>query len=699
MLVSMSSIKGGLSRLLLLSAFTVTAAQAQVAAPLPKPNVPLTLAGQVGSIAYQPDGALLLVGTFTSINGVPRDGLARLLPDGSLDAVWYPRVRWSNEGAPHADRRIYALPDGGVLVQGDLTHVNGQATLGCGAKLSADANPVAVLSWHANGLGCAAIHFAADDQGWFYYPWMGILRRGRADTGMVDENWLGMSSGLGTPFYDGAGGLIHPSGFSTSRVLVATGELDPNWQPAVGETSDVVGGVADPAAGFVYLMHVHGKLSKLALATGQSAEGWPKYTPVEPNTIALGADGELYLGGWGGVARISTQTGAVLAFWPSAGVTQGVRELVRRSDGSVAVAGNFARLGSSSVMGSALLAPAAPQPAALAVAERQGNAQLFARQPDGGIVVAGEFDRAGTAERQRLLRLEPDGSLDPDWAPRVEGWIRAIATDANGDVFVGGTLDSIGGHIAYGNLMKLTGSTGLVQPDYYPDTDTRSVSGLVVDGSSRVYLTGTYTDRLVRRLLPDGSFDPGWGTAGADVTGLSLQRVGNELYAAAEATLGLIQLRRVSMLTGAVAPDWTVDVEPQIPLFIAQADDGDLFIGGLFNEINGTPRNHLARVSSSAPAQLRAWDPSPDGFVRGLGRTSSGRLFVSGDFTRIGGKPRNGNAELAPTDGQVLDSWMAPIGGGGLLLTDERIYLTRSPRSLIAYPLDIGDTIFAAPFE
>lgn len=701
MFLPVSSVRCALSRLFLFAVCVATAAQAQVPAPLPKPNVALTLAGEVSSVAYQPDGALLLVGTFTSINGVPRDGLARLLPDGSLDPLWYPRARWSSSDTAYVERRVYALPDGGVLVQGDITHVNGQVTLGCGAKLSAGSNPILVPSWHVNAGGCATVDLSFDDQGWYYYSWLGAIRRGRADTGAIDETWVGRSAGLTAPIHDGRGGLIHPLTYAgLARVLIATGEADPNWQPPESETSGIVGGVVDSSAGFVYLIYVDGKVGKLALATGQSADGWPRYAPYGMTAIALGSDDDLYLGGWNGVVRLSATTGQVLADWRSDGVSRSVRVLERRADGRVAVGGNFARLGTSPVMGAALLTPAAPQPAALALAEREGVVLRLARQPDGGVIAAGAFDRANGNERLCLLRIEPNGSLDADWAPRAAGWIRAMATDANGDVYIGGSSLNIDGHVAYGKLAKISGSTGAVQTGYYPETGTNSVSGLVVDGSSRVYLAGDGTDRLVRRLLPDGSLDAGWGTAGAMVTGASLQRVGDELYVGVDGVeLGHFQLRRVSMLTGADDADWSVAVMPQTPVSIARADGGDLFIRGYFNEVNGVPRNYLARVSSTVPAQLRAWDPSPDGFVRGLGQTSSGRLFVSGDFTRIGGKPRNGNAELAPTDGQVLDSWMAPVGGGEQLLADDRIYFSQSPRGLIAYPLEIGDTIFAASFD
>src|ERR1700730_12927758 len=44
--------------------------------------------GQVGAIARQPDGKVVVGGTFDHVNGVPRHFLARLNADGSLDTAW-----------------------------------------------------------------------------------------------------------------------------------------------------------------------------------------------------------------------------------------------------------------------------------------------------------------------------------------------------------------------------------------------------------------------------------------------------------------------------------------------------------------------------------------------------------------------------------------------------------------------------------
>ncbi|TDR42034.1 beta-propeller uncharacterized protein DUF5122 [Tahibacter aquaticus] len=324
-----------------------------------------------------------------------------------------------------------------------------------------------------------------------------------------------------------------------------------------------------------------------------------------------------------------------------------------------------------------------------------GDISSIAYQPDGALIVAGNFDRAGGVDRRNLLRIQPDGSMDMAWAPRVDGWTYALAVGPDGGIYVGGYLESVNGVDVGNGLRKLDGAT---VTDYVADTDTSAVFGLYVDSSSRVHLTGYRVERPVRRLLPDGTMDWSWGTSMSSTTSAGLQRVGNDLYVNIRSD-GDFSPRRLSLLTGILDADWNVAMESFVALSIAPAADGDLFIGGYFDSVNGVPRRHLARVSSTTPVQVREWNPSPDNSVYGVGTTANGRLFVSGYFTQVGGKPRNGNAELAPSDGAALDSWIAPVGSMQQLLADDRIYFSTSPRGVIAYPLAVGDTIFASPFE
>lgn len=74
----------------------------------------------VRCLLLQADGRILIGGTFTTYNGVARSRLARLNPDGSLDASFDP-----GSGADDQVRAIAEAPDGRLYIGGDFEVYNG----------------------------------------------------------------------------------------------------------------------------------------------------------------------------------------------------------------------------------------------------------------------------------------------------------------------------------------------------------------------------------------------------------------------------------------------------------------------------------------------------------------------------------------------------------------------------------------------
>lgn len=693
-----------LSRSLMLLVLFAAVAEAQVPAALPKPNLVLTMAGEVSSMAQQPDGGLVIVGTFTSINGVPRDGLARLLPDGSLDTQWYPRVQWIDSVPTFSTRRVYTLPDGSVLVHGDANRIDGQLLLGCGAKLSASAPLVVSAVWHQNA--ACPFSLAFDGQGYFYRNTATGIRRGSVDTGALDPDWLGESwQGGEEIIYDGNGGLLRQeSGGRIVRVLTTSGAIDPNWNGPTNAIDGVREFVIDQARGALYIAYFLSPTRKYALATGQEIAGWTANAfPFGVRGIVVDDTGDVYLGGREAIAKLSGSSGALLQQWPANGVNRFVHDLLKLNDGRVLLGGSFARVGATRAFGLAVLPPGAAQPGALATAAQSGGSGPMARQPNGGLVVSGTFDSADGVERRRLLRIRPDGELDADWAPLVDDLITAVVADSQGDIYITGGFDTVDDTELDGGAAKLDAQTGAVEPGWNPWFSGYVPSGIVLDAADRVYISaGSTSDQLVYRILPDGSdIDATWTPPGIfGGTSLGLVRADDRLYVTIQDDQARVFVHRIALAGAALDPDWSLRLNSPVTA-IARADDGDLFIGGNFSSVDVFTRYGLARVSATAPVQVRDWDPAPNyGNVRGLARSASGRLFVSGGFTAIGGKSRNQVAELSPGSGAVLDDWVAPLGGYYVALADDRIYLGPSRTGgVIAYPLDIGDTIFATHFD
>lgn len=89
---------------------------------------------RVFCIAVQPDGKIVVGGRFTRIGNAPRSRIARLNADGTLEAGFNPGASNDNFAEVYA---LLVQPDGKILVGGDITTLGGQPRRSIG-RLNAD---------------------------------------------------------------------------------------------------------------------------------------------------------------------------------------------------------------------------------------------------------------------------------------------------------------------------------------------------------------------------------------------------------------------------------------------------------------------------------------------------------------------------------------------------------------------------------
>jgi uncharacterized delta-60 repeat protein len=79
--------------------------------------------GEIYKVLLQPDGKILVGGTFVSIGNLNRPLIARLLPNGTVDSEFNPRVSGGANNENEVDD-IVLQPDGKILFAGEFTVVN-----------------------------------------------------------------------------------------------------------------------------------------------------------------------------------------------------------------------------------------------------------------------------------------------------------------------------------------------------------------------------------------------------------------------------------------------------------------------------------------------------------------------------------------------------------------------------------------------
>ncbi|MBK8466695.1 MAG: hypothetical protein IPL32_12775 [Chloracidobacterium sp.] len=303
-----------------------------------------------------------------------------------------------------------------------------------------------------------------------------------------------------------------------------------------------------------------------------------------------------------------------------------------------------------------------------------GIVQIVVVQPDGKILIGGDFTMVKGISRNRIARLNPDGTVDTLFDPNASAFVGAIALQADGKILVGGSfngVNSIGGQTRnrIARLDAVTGQADLFNPNADAQVYTAAVQadGQILVGGDFGSIGGQTRSRIAR-LNPDGtadSFNP--AVSGFGVGVIVLQSDGKILVGGTFSSIGgqaRSHMARLDPTTG-LADSFNPNVSPGsfgVSAIAVQAD-GKVLAGGVFTNIGGQPRNHIARLDA-ATGLADSFNPNPNNIVSTIVVQPDGEVLVGGDFGSIGGQLRVGISRLDPSTG-LADSFN-PNGDGGI---------------------------------
>jgi hypothetical protein len=686
-----SSARGSLFWLLLL--LVLSPLQAQTL--LPNPNLALRTFGEVNALVRQPDGGVIIGGSFSSVDGVQRANLARLRADGSLDPDWMPVT----DGAVHA---LTVDGHGDVYAGGDFLQINGLPRMRL-AKLRGSGDGAPDPAWNpsanlrVNVLAFDPITGAVFAGGGFTQigglPRSQLAKLATDGAGQVDAAWNPVQFRIievlavvpGAIYVGGTG--MYSGGFSPALAKYATAGAGARVEGWVAASTNPYSLAANPVSGELYVGDFNGRIGRLSGETGALTGSWTVETLRPGRVTALLFDAGsriLYAGSTFRMARLS-DAGVVDTTW-SPTLSGPIRALVAGPTGAILAGGSFSQAGEATRLSLASFdASGSLQPSP--DVERAGYANVLARQPNGGVIVAGGFYKANGQTRRSLLRLASDGSLDPVWNPELDsGEVVTLAVDPNsGDVYAGGEFGLIGGQLR-SNLAKLSGSgEGAVDPLWNPSPNRR-VSAIVVDDAGAVFVGGSFRSLGERGNIGGehrdhlaklsgngtGAADPDWNPSpsgqvdalAVDGTGgLLVGGVFNQIDGQASANFARLSVDG----RGALDPMWVSSASSSVRGLTIDAAAGWVYVRGEFTTLGGVARAGLGRVSLQNGAVDEAWNPAPNNWVSGVELDAAGNVYAAGTFTEVGGLPRAYLARLAPSgSGGAEPRWNPRVSAPGL---------------------------------
>lgn len=401
------------------------------------------------------------------------------------------------------------------------------------------------------------------------------------------------------------------------------------------------------------------------------------------------------------------------SFNQARGVSAPVRAGFALSDG-VLIGGEFESFNSASRRSVARFTLAGQVDTSLQIG--QGFSQgiysaALAGDGSGDYYLGGNFTSYnGTANVNRIVRLNPDGTLDTgfDIGSGASAGLSAIpyamAAAADGDLYVGGFFGNYRG-TSFINYIARINSDGSLDTGF--DIGSGASAGfnnevralaLANDGSNDVYAGGVFTSynsvaniRRIVRLNSNGSIDAGFdiGTgagAGFDNWVYSIvpaEDASDDVYVGGWFTTynGSSNIRRIVRLNddGTIDPGFNVGAGATAAfnnavhvMALAKDGSGDLYVGGDFTSFNGTSNvNRVSRLNSDGSldtafnigsgatagfdATVRTLIPAVDG---------SGDIYVGGDFTSYSGTASINYLVRLNSDGSI-DATSSSLSGMG----------------------------------
>lgn len=307
-----------------------------------------------------------------------------------------------------------------------------------------------------------------------------------------------------------------------------------------------------------------------------------------------------------------------------------------------------------------------------------GPVLSLALQPDGRLVIGGDFSNASL--RARLARLNDDGSVDSSFVPLMNpnGAVNALEVRPGGEVVFAGEFTNINNTIPRNRIAAVNrhGRLDTALSVVPSGGSNPRIRAIVPDGNSMLVgghfssVNGSARPALARVLL-DGtvsnSFQP--VISGGGVESITVQKDGRILIAGTFVNVNGLARSGVARLF----PDGSLDtsfVDPALrrgnnitgeAYFLRRAENGQLLIGGRFDQAHGQPRNGLVRLNANGSldhgfvpsSALGTSDNDWSRYFRGAVEHPQGGYLISGHLHRPDSSPPEFNLVHIQNDGSL----------------------------------------------
>jgi uncharacterized delta-60 repeat protein len=587
----------------------------------------------VDKIVLQPDGKVLFAGDFLHYGDAIRGRIARANADGSLDSTFVP-----GEGANASISSLGLQADGKVVIVGQFTTYDG-VSRGHLARLNSNGSHDLTFD---PGTGTSGIAMDAT-----------VLADGKIlIVGSFSQYNGTPRAGVARVLTDGS---VDPT------FVPVTGSDFEAWTLALQPDGKILVGAMSFFSSAPNLLRLNADGSRDSGFNAISLRGVNAIVVQPDGGIVVGGPFGTYNGAPRSHVLRLTSTGAFDSTFNSGSPPDfQANTLVLLPDGRIVAGGRFMQVEGSARSALARLGTNGAVDATFAGDVRSpGTVEALIRQPDGKLLLGGEFDFINNVGRKRIARLTADGALDPTFTPAVTlangvlgavTGVSAFGVQPDGKILVGGFFDRINGVVR--NRIARLQVDGSVDSTFDPGVGANSgVSTIALQPDGKILLGGLLNSyagvargsiaRVDSTGALDLTFDPGAGANGT-VFSIALQPDGKALIGGWFSTYGGVTRKGVARILASGSLDLgfgaTNGSTISTQAFLT-APDGGIFVGG-------TSRVVRLNTDGSVDSGYDGANLADVGIIGAMLRQADGRLFVGQATNSSMNSPTVGIARL-----------------------------------------------------
>jgi uncharacterized delta-60 repeat protein len=578
----------------------------------------------VYSTAIQTDGKIIIVGDFTTYNGITINRIARLNIDGTLDDTFN-----SGSGSNNKINTVAIQTDGKIFIGGTFTSYNG-TTVNRIARLNIDGSLDNTFDT-SSGFNGTINKVAIQTNGKIYTGGSFTTYNGTTVNRIARLN---IDGSLDNTFNNGSG----------SNSTIETAAIQTDGKIIIGGGGFIT--YNGTTVNRIARLNIDGSLDN-TFNNGSVVNG-----PI--NSVSIQTDEKIIVGGAlsRGLSRLNNNGTIDTNFNIGTGANSEVLTSLIQPNGKILIAGQFSSYNNADYSGIVRINNDGSSDNTFFNNHYMDQIWSLAMQNDGKIIVGGFFTYySGNIIKRGIVRLNSDGSLDNTFNMNGTGLsninnnydgVTGLTIQNDGKIIIGGLFSSYNG-VSCNNIARLNSDGTL-------DLSFNSGNGIAIDGDPLYSIVKTIAIQNDGKIIIGGSFN-----------------TYNGIYCGGIARLNSDGTFDLSFNSGN-GIDWNGDISSSLVNTIAIQNDGKIIIVGQFYYFNGISCKSIARLNSDGTFDSlfnfnlnTAFDNYSVG-LKDLAIQNNGKIIIVGDFYNTINFINNGNIVRLNPDGTIDSTFNSGIG-------------------------------------